>query len=278
MFLARQALRAQKQVCRLHAPQFVPRVVSRFTTDPTATTDATPPPANADTLTPEQETEFSIWDAPDLKHIFDNNRKWVKKQKALDPDFFTKLATGQQPEYLVIGCSDSRVPAQEIMGLKLGELFVHRNVANLVVNTDLNMLAVLQYAVQVLKVKDIFVMGHYGCGGVKASTENKDLGLIEHWLRNIRDVQRLHASELDGMMDNDEKFRRLVELNVQEQCLNLFKNNIVQHQQALTGRPRIHGFVYDIAVGELLHLKINFKSIVKKYRDIYRVMPAEDLK
>lgn len=214
--------------------------------------------------------ERSIWDDADLQHIFDNNRNWVESQKKLDPEFFSKLANGQQPEYLLIGCSDSRVPAQEIMGLKAGELFVHRNVANLVVNTDLNMLSVLQYAVQVLKVKDIFVLGHYGCGGVHAATKNQDLGLIESWLRNIRDVRRLHWDELESIKDEEQQSRRMVELNVQEQCINLFKNNIVQAEQAKTGRPRIHGFVYDIAEGELQYLKVDFKFFVRKYTNIYR--------
>jgi len=213
----------------------------------------------------------SVWDTPDLRRIFDGNRKWQKEMLAKDPQCFEKLAKGQSPEFLLIGCSDSRVGAQEIMGLNQGELFVHRNIANVVVHTDINLLSVIFYAVNVLKVREILVLGHYNCGGIQAATSNKDLGLIEHWLINIRDVQRLHKEELDAIADPEERHRRLVELNVQEQCFNLFGNSIVQQMQAKTGRPRIHGFVYDIKNGLLKHLDIDFKSQVKQYRDIYSV-------
>mmetsp|Transcript_26541 Transcript_26541/g.38053 ORF Transcript_26541/g.38053 Transcript_26541/m.38053 type:complete len:467 (-) Transcript_26541:401-1801(-) len=215
--------------------------------------------------------ELSLWDTPDLRRIFDGNRKWQKEMLAKDPQYFEKLAQGQSPEFLLIGCSDSRVGAQEIMGLNQGELFVHRNIANVVVHTDINLLSVIFYAVNVLKVREILVLGHYHCGGVRAASSNKDLGLIEHWLINIRDVQRLHKKELDAIADPEQRHRRLVELNVQEQCFNLYGNSIVQQMQAKTGRPRIHGFVYDIENGLLKHLDIDFKTQIQKYRNIYSV-------
>jgi carbonic anhydrase len=219
----------------------------------------------------DETEERSLWDTPDLQRIFDGNRKWQREMLARDPEFFEKAAKGQNPEFLLIGCSDSRVGAQEIMGMNQGELFVHRNIANCVVHNDMNLLSVIFYAVNVLKVHDIIVLGHYECGGVRAASCNEDLGLIEHWLRNIRDVQRLHKEELDTIEDAEKKHRRLVELNVQEQCFNLFGNSIVQQMQAKTGRPRIHGFVYDIKNGLLKHLDIDFKSQLKKYRNIYEV-------
>jgi carbonic anhydrase len=157
------------------------------------------------------------------------------------------------------------------MGLNQGELFVHRNIANLVPNSDLNVLSVIYYAVMELKVEDIFVLGHYGCGGVKAASDNKDHGLIEHWLRNIRDVQRIHNTELQQITDPNMRHRRLVELNVQEQCINLFGNSIVQQAQSATSRPRIHGMTYDIQNGYLKYLDVDFKRELKKYRRIYTV-------
>jgi carbonic anhydrase len=213
--------------------------------------------------------EKTTWSKPDFEDIFANNRKWVRTMKQQDPEFFEKLKKGQSPQYLFIGCSDSRVPAQEILGLKAGELFVHRNVANLVVNGDMNLLAVLQYSVEVLKVKDIIVCGHYACGGVKAGCSNQDLGLIEHWLRNIRDVKRIHRVEIEAIKDEDEQHKRMVELNVQEQCLHLYTNPIVQKAQKATGYPRIHGFVYDIAEGLIKDLNIDFKAKVRRMSRLY---------
>lgn len=293
MILRRIALGARRctpQLGSIHRPlggslnrqSFVPSSIFQTSRKTFADQNDTESPLTPEEspLTPEDEKEFSIWDAPDMEHIFRNNRKWVKDSLKEDPLFFERLKDGQQPEYLLIGCSDSRVPAQAIMGLHTGQLFVHRNVANLVVNTDLNMLSVLQYAVEVLKVKDILVLGHYGCGGVMASTQKDDKGLIEHWLRNIRDVQRTHVEQLAAIECDDQRFRRLVELNVEEQCLNLFKNTIVQKQQALSGRPRIHGFVYDIADGKLKRLDINFKKLIARNKDIYatRDFPNEQSK
>jgi len=201
--------------------------------------------------------------------IFENNKKWVEQHLQEDENYFKNLSVGQSPQFLLIGCSDSRVPSQEIFGLKAGELFVHRNLANMVVNSDLNMLSVLQYSVEVLKVQDIIVMGHYFCQGVKASTRSKDHGLLEHWLRNIRDVSRMHAAELRSIEDDEERGRRLVELNIQEQCINLFANPIVQKSQTLTGLPYIHGFVYDISEGLLKELPIDLKTKLKPIYDVY---------
>lgn len=213
---------------------------------------------------------------PELRPLFENNRKWVEECLAEDPEFFKKLQKGQKPQFLFIGCADSRVPAQSILGLKAGELFVHRNVANLVVNGDLNLLAVLQYAVEVLEVQDIIVCGHYGCGGVKAATLNKDHGLLEHWLRNVRDVVRKYRKELALIEDEELRYQRLVELNVQEQCLNLYRNPVVQRQQAQTNLPRIHGFVYDIANGILKKLKIDFATLLESEAPIYKVYEKND--
>jgi len=212
--------------------------------------------------------------------IFENNKKWVERHLKDDPDYFKNLSAGQSPQFLLIGCSDSRVPAQEILGLQAGELFVHRNVANMVVNGDLNMLSVLQYSVEVLKVQDIIVMGHYFCGGVNASTLPKDHGLLEHWLRNIRDVARMHAAELKSIENDEERGRRLVELNIQEQCINLFANPIVQKSQALTGLPHVHGFVYDIGVGMLKELPIDLQQKLKPIYEVYTMydVPARKRK
>jgi carbonic anhydrase len=216
--------------------------------------------------------EKSIWsmDSP-LEHLFENNKKWVRESVEKDPEVFTRLKDAQQPKYLYIGCSDSRVPAQNMLGLQAGELFVIRNVANLCINSDFSLLSVLLFSVEVLQVTDIIVCGHYGCGGVRAAMLNKDHGLLEHWLHHIRNVQRLHKSELVQIPDEDQRHRRLVELNVQEACLNLFSNPIVQKKQAQDSQPRIHGWVYDIATGYVKDLKIDFKTEIKKYRDIYRL-------
>jgi len=219
---------------------------------------------------PGKELYHSIWDKSDFQQIFENNKKWVHKHLEEDPDYFKKLKMGQKPRYLFIGCSDSRVPANEIMGLSAGDVFVHRNVANLVVNGDMNLLSVLQYSVEVLKVRDVIVCGHYGCGGVKAaSTIGTDHGLLEHWLRNIKDVIRVHQDELNTIEDEEKRHERLVELSVQEQCINLFANPIVQRSQVTHGYPRIHGFVYDIGNGYLRELEIDFKKEVSKLKDIY---------
>jgi carbonic anhydrase len=178
------------------------------------------------------------------------NKAWAAEKVNEDPQYFERLAHVQTPEFLWIGCSDSRVPANEITGTQPGEIFVHRNVANMVVNTDVNLLAVLDYAVTHLKVKHIIVCGHYGCGGIKASTTNHDFKLVLNmWLRGIKDVYRLHRKELDGISDEEQRVNRLVELNVQEQVQNLAKTSIVQRAWAKEQRPDLHGWVYGLKDG-----------------------------
>lgn len=180
------------------------------------------------------------------------NKAWAADKLQSDPKYFERQVREQNPTFFWIGCSDSRVPANEVTNTEPGEIFVHRNVANLVVNTDLNMLSVLQYAVEVLKVKDIIVCGHYGCGGVKAAMYNRSLGLLNKWLRNIKDIYRIHRSEIDAIENEDLRVDRLVELNVREQVLNLSKTSIVQKSWKNSQLPNIHGWVYDIGDG-ILH-------------------------
>ncbi|MEY5034264.1 MAG: hypothetical protein RL447_642 [Bacteroidota bacterium] len=177
------------------------------------------------------------------------NKAWAKEKVMDDPDFFNRLAHLQTPDFLWIGCSDSRVPANEITGTQPGEIFVHRNVANMVVHTDLNLLTVLEYAVNHLKVKHVIVCGHYGCGGVKASTTQQNFGIINKWLRNIKDVYRFHRTELDGISNEEDRVNRLVELNVQEQVMNLAKTSIIQKAWANDQRPHLHGWVYGLKDG-----------------------------
>lgn len=182
------------------------------------------------------------------------NRAWAAEQIGRDPEYFSRLSHLQTPEFLWIGCSDSRVPANEITNTAPGEIFVHRNIANMVVHTDLNMLSVLQYAVQVLKVKHIIVCGHYGCGGVRAAMGHQNLGLINKWLRNIKDVYYFHKEELEALQDNDRRVDRLVELNVQEQVMNLAKTSIIQMAWNEHQRPTLHGWVYRLTDGILHNL------------------------
>ena len=183
-----------------------------------------------------------------IEQLLENNKAFVISQLQLDPDYFDKLAEGQHPEFLWIGCSDSRVPPDRITGTNPGDMFVHRNIANLVVQTDMNLLSVLQYAVEVLQVKHVIVCGHYGCGGVKAAMGHEHHGLIDNWLRTVKDTQDYFWQELTPM-DEPTRFRRLVELNVVEQVYNLGKTNIIQSAWALGGRPYIHGWVFDLASG-----------------------------
>ncbi len=177
------------------------------------------------------------------------NKAWAQEKLTDDPDFFTRLEHIQTPEFLWIGCSDSRVPANEITGTQPGEIFVHRNIANMVVHTDLNLLAVLEYAVHHLKVKHIIVCGHYGCGGVKAAMTQHNLGIINKWLRNIKDVYRIHRDEIESLGDYDKKVNRLIEFNIQEQVMNLAKTSIVQKAWKEDQRPHLHGWVYDLHDG-----------------------------
>jgi len=191
-----------------------------------------------------------------LNELIQRNRAWAKKITADDPDFFNRLAQQQTPNYLWIGCADSRVPANEIVGLLPGELFVHRNVANVVVHTDLNCLSVIQYAVEVLKVQHVIVCGHYGCGGVKAALMNSKHGLIDNWLRHIQDVRHEHEALLDALPDDDERFKRLCELNVIEQVLNVSRTTIVQGAWERGQELSVHGLIYGIEDGHLRELDI----------------------
>lgn len=188
------------------------------------------------------------------KRLLLNNKAWVLDKLNLRTDFFTRMEAGQEPEFLWIGCSDSRVPAEEITGVEPGEIFVHRNIANLVIHTDFNMLSVLQYAVEVLKVKHIIVCGHYGCGGVRTAMSRKHLGLINKWLRHIKDVYRLHASELEAIPDETIRYERLIELNVIEQVQHLAEISFVQQAWRKEQRPTIHGWIYDIHTGYIKDL------------------------
>jgi carbonic anhydrase len=214
----------------------------------------------------------------EYNRLFDNNRKWVQEKLQVDPDYFKNLAMGQSPKFLFIGCSDSRVPVSEITGTAPGEVFVHRNVANLVVSTDLNLLSVLQYAVEVLKVEHVIVCGHYGCGGVKASMQDKDLGLINKWLRNIKDVIRLHRAELNEIENEDQRFKRLVELNVVEQVYNLHKTSIIQKAYQREANIHVHGWVYDIREGMLKDLNIDVQRTFEEYGEIYRYRVTKEEK
>lgn len=205
--------------------------------------------------------------------IFKNNQKWVTEKLSLDPDYFTKLAKGQHPEYLYIGCSDSRVTAEDLMGVQPGEVFIHRNVANLVVTTDPNLNAVVQYAVEFLKVKHIIVCGHYECGGVKAAMNPSDMGQLNSWLQTLRDVYRLHKATLDSIKDDHERFDRLVELNVREQCINIIKVDHVQRMWYKTGFPQIHGWVFDVRTGMLKDLQLDMEAEFSSVRSIYDLKP-----
>lgn len=194
------------------------------------------------------------------KKILENNKEWVVKALEKDPNYFADLAKGQTPPLLWIGCSDSRVPANEIIGAKPGEVFVHRNIANMVVHSDMNMLSVLDYAVNVLKVKHVIVCGHYGCGGVKAAMGNQSIGIIDNWIRHIKDVYRLHSAYLDSIFDETTRFNTFVEINVKEQVFDLAKTSIVQaawkNKQDLT----LHGWVYGLNSGFVTDLEVNMSS------------------
>jgi carbonic anhydrase len=205
-----------------------------------------------------------------IEQIFKNNQTWVKDKLELDENYFQNLSKGQNPEILYIGCSDSRVTAEELMGVSPGDAFVHRNIANMVPNTDLSAMSVIDYAVVYLEVKHVVVCGHYYCGGVKAAMQSADLGILNPWLRNIRDVYRIHRDELNAIKDEDEKYRRLVELNVQEQCINVIKTSEVQRAYRDRGIT-VHGWVFDIHSGKLIDLKIDFPQILEHIMEIYRL-------
>lgn len=203
------------------------------------------------------------------EELFENNRKWIAEKTGTDADFFKHLAKEQNPDYLYIGCSDSRVTAEEIMGLGPGEVFVHRNIANMVNNVDMNVMSVISFAVTVLKVKHIIVCGHYNCGGIKAALEPKDMGILNPWLRGIRDVYRLHKTELNAIKNDHKRYDRLVELNVQEQCINLIKTRAVQLGYLEEGYPVVHGWVFDIKTGRIVDLEIDFPKVMKDLKNIY---------
>lgn len=205
-----------------------------------------------------------------VAEVFKNNEKWIAEKLAINPDYFTELSKGQSPEFLYIGCSDSRVTAEDLMGIQPGQAFIHRNIANLVNNVDLSVMTVLNYAVRHLKVNHIVVCGHYNCGGVKAAMQPADLGILNPWLRNIRDVYRIHKDELNAIEDEGLRYNRLVELNVQEQCVNLLKTAAVQ--EAITDRGlTVQGWVFDIHTGRLIDLKIDFENILKDIKEIYNL-------
>jgi|SRR5690606_12839606 len=205
-----------------------------------------------------------------LDKVFENNDTWIKEKLALNENYFEDLGKGQTPELLFIGCSDSRVTAEELMGLGPGEVFVHRNIANMVISIDLNVMSVLNYAVEHLKVNHVVLCGHYECGGVKAAMQSEDMGILNPWLRNIRDVYRIHKNELNHITDEDKKYERLVELNVKEQCVNLIKTAAVQ--KAIRSRGlQVHGWVFDIHTGKLIDLKIDFVKYLKDIMEIYHL-------
>jgi len=206
----------------------------------------------------------------DINKIFKNNQEWVQKRLNLEPEYFTNLAKGQTPEILYIGCSDSRVTAEELMGAAPGEVFVLRNIANMVPNTDLSAMSVINYAVMHLKVNHIVVCGHYYCGGVQAAMKSADLGILNPWLRNIRDVYRTHQDELNAIADEELRYKRLVELNVEEQCINVIKTAEVQKARK-DRNLMVHGWVFDVHTGELIDLKIDFPKLLEKIMAIYHL-------
>jgi carbonic anhydrase len=206
----------------------------------------------------------------DLQNLLDNNKLWAADMVAQAPDFFERLVKQQTPEYLWIGCSDSRVPANQIIGLAPGEIFVHRNVANIVVHTDLNCLSVLQYAVEVLKVKHVIVCGHYGCGGVKAAAQNVQLGLIDNWLRHIRDVVQKYKSALDKIPDESKRLNKLCEFNVIEQAYNVCHTTIMQNAWQRGQDVVVHGWVYDVRDGILRDLNITIGGM-DEISTVYRM-------
>lgn len=205
----------------------------------------------------------------DISNLLANNRAWSAQIQADDPSFFPRLAAQQSPQYLWIGCADSRVPANQVTGLAPGEVFVHRNIANVVVNTDINCLSVLQYAVEVLKVTDVIVCGHYGCGGVRAALDRKRFGLIDNWLRNIKDVASRHSDELEDL-EHEARVDRLCELNVAQQVANLCRTTIIQGAWA-TGAPlTVHGLIYGLVDGQLKDLGVSVDNI-EQLPELYRM-------
>jgi carbonic anhydrase len=206
----------------------------------------------------------------DISRIFKNNQNWVQKKLNVEPNYFSDLSKGQTPDILYIGCSDSRVSAEELMGVSPGEVFVLRNIANMVPNTDLGVMSVINYAVAHLKVNHIVVCGHYYCGGVQAAMKSADMGILNPWLRNIRDVYRMHRDELNSIEDQEKRYKRLVELNVEEQCINVLKTAEVQKAQLERGLT-VHGWVFDVHSGQLIDLQIDFIKLLENIKEIYRL-------
>lgn len=204
------------------------------------------------------------------KKIIENNKKWVEEKLQINPNYFNTLAEGQHPPLLWIGCSDSRVPANEIIGAEPGEVFVHRNIANMVVHSDMNMLSVLDYAVNILKVEHVIVCGHYGCGGIKAAMGNSSIGIIDNWIRHIKGEYRLHQEELDAITDEKERFNRFVEINVYEQVYNLAKTSIVQSAWKNGQTLGIHGWVYGLNSGYVTDLAVSLNND-KDLDDVYKL-------
>lgn len=211
----------------------------------------------------------------DFQRIFENNEKWIAEKLSVNPRYFEQLAKGQSPEFLYIGCSDSRVTAEDLMGVQPGEVFIHRNIANQVIATDNNVNSVVQYAVEHLKVKHIIVCGHYECGGVKAALNPSDMGQLNSWLQTLRDVYRIHKNELDSITDAQMRFDRLVELNVKEQCINIIKIDHVQRAWYKTGYPKIYGWVFDVKTGKLIDLKLDMEKEFKEVHSIYDLRPLD---
>lgn len=205
------------------------------------------------------------------KSLLEGNRTWVQQKIEKDPEYFERLSKGQRPQVLWIGCSDSRVPANEITNTQPGDIFVHRNIANVVVHSDLNMLSVLDYAVNILKVKHVIVCGHYGCGGVEAAMQNKQFGLVDNWLRFIKDVYRIHRKELDSIADDEKRFNRFVELNVMEGAYGLMKTTIIQNAWQQRQEPRIHAWVYSLKTGLIQDLDVKYEAL-EKMTPVYRVV------
>ncbi len=210
-----------------------------------------------------------------LQNLFDNNRQWAESVRTSDPGFFEKLAAQQNPEYLWIGCSDSRVPANQIVGLPPGEVFVHRNIANMVVHTDFNCLTVLQYAIQVLQVKHIMVVGHYNCGGVLAAYENNDNGMIDNWLRNIKDVLHVHRKRINALQDKDARVDLLCELNVMTQVANVCHTSILQNAWSRGQRVDVHGWIYSLKDGLLQDLGCSVNG-PDQIPEVYRILSADE--
>lgn len=208
--------------------------------------------------------------------LLEGNKQWVRERLEQDPEYFERLSKGQSPQFLWIGCSDSRVPANEITNTQPGDIFVHRNIANMVVHSDMNMLSVLDYAVNILKVKHVIVCGHYGCGGVKAAMQNEQYGLVDNWLRFIKDVYRTHSHELDSIKDEEKRFNRFAELNVIEQVLDLTKTTIIQNAWKERNEPKVHGWIYELKTGLIKDLGVSFDSSAK-LQPIFRVI-KEDVK